>query len=156
MVLRSSQQWLQPAAFLSWWGTHERRWGGFWSWNSNETQMNPTPCGGRTTATPGYPHCMAGTGSYWGSLPRCLANHSIAQQRWPWTLEQDASDRYHLAIRSCSSAKRKSAGSMGLNYIVAIVTCRQQCLFPFQLSTMYINYCSLLPLWQQVHRQSRN
>ena len=36
-----------------------------------------------------------------------------------------------------ASAKRKSAGSTGLNYIVAVVTCRQQCLFPFQLSILY-------------------
>ena len=43
----------------------------------------------------------------------------------------------HLDIRNLvdASAKRKCAGSTGLNYIVAIATCRQQCLFPFQLST---------------------
>ena len=71
------------------------------------------------------------------------------------------------------STKRKSAGSAGFNYIVAIVTCHQQCLFPFQLSTtsttvasshynsryidssksnlFYIDYSSLLHLQQLVH-----
>ena len=37
--------------------------------------------------------------------------------------------------RNATSVKRKHAGSTGLNHIVAVVTCRQRCLFPFQLST---------------------
>ena len=73
MVLQSSQQWLQPAVFLSWWDTHERHQEGFWSWNSNKMQTNPTPCNGRMTATPGYPRCMRkqahAEDPYWGVWP---------------------------------------------------------------------------------------
>ena len=100
MVLWLSQWWLQPFVFLSWQGIHEWHWGSH-SGNNNKMQTNLTPYDGRTTATTGYPHFMAGTGSRRGPLPRCLADHSIAQQRWPWTLEQDASRRHHLIIRSC-------------------------------------------------------
>ena len=63
-----------------------------------------------------------------------------------------ASDAYQT--RLAASAKGKSAGSAGLNYIVDVVTCRQRCLFPFQLSTTSTTVAS--SLYDNMYIESQN
>ena len=50
----------------------------------------------------------------------------------------------HPQCMSPTSEKRKSAGSVGHNYIIAVVTCHQQCLLPFQLSATSTTVASSL------------